>query len=134
MFETPLIWVPITTETDTSWLSSKDCVWDGPQWLQSKQRLRLDPYLELEHFFKVSLKIPDASELDVINDLRMLKSCCEEENARKSQGNDNIPESHTGATSPPFHAHQEKEGTSTLLHYQSISFMSAYQDQSYEVL
>ena len=56
-----------------SWLSTTDCVWDGPSWLKSKQRLN-EVYSGLEHFFKVTLSIPDASDADFINDLLMLKA------------------------------------------------------------
>ncbi len=74
MFKRPLIWIQPPNKIDSTWLSTADCVWNGPQWLKSKQCLKLEFYLELKQLFKVSLRIPDASQRDVVNDLDMLKS------------------------------------------------------------
>ena len=69
-----MIWIQPSNSLESSWISPAECVWDGPQWLKSKQCLKLGAYLELEPLFKVSLNIPDASQVDVISDLLMLKS------------------------------------------------------------
>ena len=66
---------------DCSWLSTADCVWDGSQWLKSKQRLKLEVYLELEPLSKVVLRTPNASQEDVVNDLLMLKRYAGDMNA-----------------------------------------------------
>ncbi len=92
MFRHPLIWIQPSNRIDSTWLSTADCVWDGPQWLKSKQCLKLEVYLELEHLFKVSLRTPDASQTDVVNDLLMLKSHSGDENALRSQSTDKIIE------------------------------------------
>ena len=84
MFRHPVIWIQPWNRIDSTWLSTADCVWDGPQWLKSKQCLKLEAYLELEPLFKVSLKIPDASQTDVVNDLLMLKSHSGDKNALSS--------------------------------------------------
>ncbi|KAL8736556.1 MAG: hypothetical protein Q9181_002384 [Wetmoreana brouardii] len=84
-FRHRVIWIQPSNRSYSTWLSTADCVWDGPQWLESKRCLKLEPYLELEHLFKVSLKTPDASQIDVVNDLLMLKSDCGEKNPLRSR-------------------------------------------------
>lgn len=53
----------------------------------SKQCLKLEGYLELEPLFKISLKTPDASQKDVVNDLLMLKSHCREKHGSRRRHN-----------------------------------------------
>ena len=89
MFQRPIIWIQPSNRIDSAWASIAECVWDGPQWLKSKQCLKLDGYLELEPLFKVFLRIPDASQADVLGDLLMLKSRMEEKTASKSQSTAN---------------------------------------------
>ena len=132
MFRHPVIWIPPSNRIDSTWLSTVDCVWDGPQWLKSKQCLKLEAYLELEHLLKVSLKIPNASRVDVINDLLTLKSYSGDKNALRSQS--------TAYTQPniktagvPYQVTSLKEPGGTIENFQSINFMQAYQKQSFEV-
>ena len=74
VFRERLVWVPPSNKIQASWLSSTDCVWDGPPWLKSQQRLKSEAYSGLGHLFKVSLGIPDASHAAILDDLLMLKN------------------------------------------------------------
>ena len=85
MFKQPLIWIPPGRRIGPSWRSIVDCVWDGPCWLKSKQCLKAEFYLELEHLFKLSLKLTDASQADVLEDLVILKSYSEQLNTSKNR-------------------------------------------------
>lgn len=132
MFRHPIIWIQPSNRVDSTWLSTADCVWDGPQWLKSKQCLKLEVYLELEHLFKVSLRIPDASQIDVINDLLMLKSRSGDKNALRSQS--------TAYTQPnivtagaPYQVTSVEEASGPTENFQSITSMGAYEMQSFEV-
>ena len=132
MFRHSIIWIPQSDRIDSTWLSTADCVWDGPQWLKSKQCLKLEVYLELEHLFKVSLRTPDASRIDIINDLLMLKSHSGDKTALRSQS--------TAYTQPniktagmPFQVALIKDPFGTIENFHSITSMQAYQKQSFEV-
>ena len=128
----PVIWIPPLNGIDSTWLSTADCVWDGPQWLRSKQCLKLELYLELEHLFKVSLSIPDASQIDIVNDLLMLKSGSGEKNSLKSQST-TFTQSSIGTAGTPYQVTPVEEYYGTTVSFQSITFMEAYKKQSFEV-
>lgn len=132
MFEQPLIWIQPSNRIDSTWLSTADCVWDGPQWLKSKQCLKLEVYLELEHLFKVSLRIPDASQDDVVNDLLMLKSHSGDRNALRSQSTA-YTQPNIGTARAPYQVTSGEEAFDTTQYFQSITFMETYKKQSFEV-
>lgn len=132
MFEQSLIWVPPSARTDDTWLPPTDCVWNGPEWLQSKQRLKIEVYLDLEHLIKVSLKIPDAAQLDVINDLLLLKSQSGDEETLARQYTAGY-QPNNAEIRPPFQVTSIKETSSQVENFQSIPFMKEYKDQSFEV-
>ena len=92
MFRNPVIWIQPSDSIDSSWVSTAECVWEGPQWLESKQCLEVEFYLEFEYLFKMALKIPDASQTDVVNDLLLLKSHGGDKNAFAELENDEILE------------------------------------------
>ena len=123
-----MIWIQPSNSIGSSWLSTADCVWDGPQWLKSKQCLKLEAYLELEPLFKVSLNVPDASHVDVINDLLILKSHSRDKNAVTSQ-----PEAdtrrNTGTAGTPYQFTSEEKCEQL----QSITAMKEYKKHSFEV-
>ena len=135
LFKDSFIWIEPSNSGGSSWLSTADCVWDGPQWLNSKQCLKLEAYLELEPLFKVSLKIPDASQVDVINDLLMLKSHSGDKNAVNSQ-----PEADTrrniGTAGTQYQITsiaQPRYLTEKFQDLQSITAMEEYKMHSFEV-
>ena len=131
MFRNPLIWIHPSNRIDSSWLSTADCVWEGPQWLKSKQCLKLEVYLELEPLFKVFLKTPDAAQVDVVNDLRMLKSHGGDKNAVRSQPAADTQQN-IGTTGAPYQASvDDSSGPNVKL--QSITAMKAYKKYSFEV-
>ncbi|KAL8701070.1 MAG: hypothetical protein Q9201_005112 [Fulgogasparrea decipioides] len=132
-FRHPVIWIQPSNSIDSTWLSTADCVWDGPQWLESKQCLKLDAYLELEHLFKVSLKTPDASQMDIVNDLVMLKSHCGEKNALRSRDTGHT-QKNVGTAGPSYQVTSIKEARNTTSTFQSITFMELYEKQSFEEL
>lgn len=134
MFKNPLIWIPPSNKSGSKWVSSTDCVWNGPQWLKSKQCLKLGCYDELEHLFKVSLKISDANQLDVLDDLQMLKSHSENVHASKSQSTvTDSSDTSSSSGNKPFEVTVEKQPFETN-HFQSITLMEAYRSQSFEVI
>lgn len=131
MFRNPLIWIHPSNRIDSSWLSTADCVWEGPQWLKSKQCLKLEVYLELEPLFKVFLKTPDAAQVDVVNDLRMLKSHGGDKNAVRSQPAADTQQN-IGTTRALYQASvDDSSGPNVKL--QSITAMKAYKKYSFEV-
>ena len=65
--------------------SLRDCVWDGPQWLKLKQCFKIEFHFELEPLFKKFLKVSDAADVDIVNDLYMLKNHYREPNVMNSQ-------------------------------------------------
>lgn len=131
MFRNPLIWIHPSNRIDSSWLSTADCVWEGPQWLKSKQCLKLEVYLELEPLFKVFLKTPDAAQVDVVNDLRMLKSHGGDKNAVRSQPAADTQQN-IGTTGAPYQTSvDDSSGPNVKL--QSITAMKAYKKYSFEV-
>ena len=132
MFRHPVIWIQPSNRTDSAWLSTADCVWDGPQWLKSKQCLKLEAYLELEHLFKVSLRTPDASQKDVVNDLLMLKSHSEDKNALRSQYTA-YTQPNIGTAGAPFQVTSAEDFPRPTGSFQSFSAMEAYKEQSFEV-
>ena len=138
MFKQPVIWVQSSEKVEPTWFSTADCIWDGPQWLKSKQCLKLEVNLGLEHLFKVSLKVPDASQTDVINDLVMLKSHSEDKSILRSQSTANI-QSNIGTIGTPYHATSAEDrfgntvASVATVDFQSITSMEAYIGQSFEV-
>ena len=132
IFEHPVIWIQPSNRNDYFWLSTAECVWDGPQWLKSKQCLKLGVYLELEPLFKVSLRIPDASQVDVINDLLMLKSHSGDKKFTRSQSTVDIQRNIESAGAP-YRVTSIKEGTGSSVDLQSITAMEAYNEHSFEV-
>ena len=141
MFKHPVIWIQPSNRTDSTWVSSVECVWGGPQWLKSKQCLKHNGYLELEPLFKVSLRIPDASQADVIDDLLMLKGYMEDENASRSQSTPNTSRnvglwfgtSSSGTAGAPYQATPMEPNNGTTDIFQSINCMKAYKNWSFEV-
>lgn len=132
MFRHPLIWIQPSNRIDSTWLSTGDCVWDGPQWLKSKQCLKLEIYLELEHLFKVSLRTPDASQIDVVKDLLMLKSHSGDEIALRSQSTA-YTQPNIGTAGASYQVTSVQEDFGTTVNFQSITSMKAYGKQSFEV-
>ena len=65
--------MPADKRLAEAWATAKQCVWEGPDWLRSKQRLNIAPYRGLEALFKSILNIPNASLSDVLRDLSMMK-------------------------------------------------------------
>ena len=70
---TSITYVPPSERLNVTWVSTSSCVWDGPVWLRSKQRLKNEAYNGLEPLFKSSLQLPNASLDDVLEDLSQLK-------------------------------------------------------------
>ena len=68
-----LLYIPAPEGEKVYWVSPKNCVWNGPDWLSSKWRLNVPQYRELEFFAKLSLKILDVTPSDVLNDLSEMK-------------------------------------------------------------
>ena len=142
MFEYPLIWVQHSSKNDSNWLSTANCVWDGPQWLNSKQCLKSDYYLEFEHLFKVTLKIPDASQVDVLDDLHLLKGYCEGMTATgnlASASTSSNPETKAGISTlegsgVPYKVTSHKMPDGTTENYQAITCLELHVKQSFEVL
>ena len=127
-----MIWIPPSNRDDSSWLSTADCVWDGPQWLKSKQRLKLEVYLELEPLFKVFLKIPNTSQVDVVNDLRILKT----HSGDKSTVRSRYPaETHgnIGTALVPYQVTSIRDPSGPTQEIQSITAMKVYKQHSFEV-
>ena len=110
----PLIWIQPSNRVKSTWLSTADCVWDGPQWLKSKQCLKLKENIEFEHLFKVSLGIPDASQIHVLDDLDILKS-------------------YSGETPYQVTSFEEAVSSNSKINYQSITFRKEFETQSFEV-
>ena len=131
MFRHSVIWIHPSNRIDSSWLSTADCVWDGPQWLKSKQCLKLEVYVELEPLFKVSLKIPDAYQVDVVNDLLMLKSHGEDKNAVRSQPVADT-QRNIGTARAPYQVSVDSSPVPCEF-FQSITVMKAYEKYSFEV-
>ena len=110
----PLIWIQPSNRIKSTWLSAADCVWDGPQWLKSKQCLKVKENIEFEHLFKISLGILDASQIHVLDDLDMLKSYGRETPYQVTSFNEAV-------------------GSNRKWYGQSIAFMAKFQTQSFEV-
>ena len=68
-----LLYMPAEEWTDVRWVSARDCVWEGPEWLRSKRRLNIARYRSLEVLFKTVLEVPNASLLDILVDLVKMK-------------------------------------------------------------
>lgn len=132
MFRHPVIWIQPSNRIDSTWLSTADCVWDGPRWLKSKQCLKLEVCLELEHLFKVSLRTPDASQIDVVNDLLMLKSHSGDKNVSKSQSTA-YTQPNIGTAGAPYQVTSVVGAFGPTENLQSITAMGAYKKQSFEV-
>ena len=128
-----MVWIQPSNRIDSSWLSTADCVWDGPQWLKSKQRLKVEVYLELEPLFKVFLKIPNASQVDVVYDLLMLKSHCGDKNAVRSQSPAETQRK-IGTALVPYQVTSVGAPSSSTDEFQSITAMKVYKQQSFEVM
>lgn len=133
MFRQPVIWIQSSNRIGSTWLSTADCVWDGPKWLKSKQCLKLEVYLELEHLFKVFLRIPDASQMDVVNDLLILKSHSGDKNAFRSPSTA-YTQPNIGTAGVPYQVTSVQNDASRFTEdFKSITSMEAYQKQSFEV-
>ena len=132
------IWIPPSNRIDSEWLTKNDCVWEGPDWLKSKQCLRICGYLKFEPLFKSALQIPDASERNVIDDLLILKMHTENQKLLRNQSiNQDLvttvnDRSSWGTAVTPYRVTTEKQGGSTQ-NYQSIAFMREYEGRSFEV-
>ncbi len=129
MFRQSFIWIQPSNTIDSFWLSTADCIWDGPQWLKSKQCLKREIYLELEPLFKLSLRLPNASQADVINDLLMLKGLGGDKNALRRQAPAHTQPDIGTARAPYQVTYSHDHG----VNYQSITFMEAYEKHSFEV-
>lgn len=127
-----MIWIQPSNRIDCSWLSTADCVWDGPRWLKSKQRLKLEVYLELEPLFKEFLRIPNASQEDVVNDLRMLKRQGGDKSAVRSQSPAETQRS-IGTALVPYQVTSVGDPSGPTQEIQSITAMKMYKQHSYEV-
>ncbi|MCJ1398278.1 hypothetical protein MMC11_001475, partial [Xylographa trunciseda] len=68
-----LLYIPAEGGKDAGWVKFNDCVWDGPEWLQSKRRLNIAQYHGLEALLTTILKVPNASQSDVLSDLSKMK-------------------------------------------------------------
>ena len=130
MFRHSLIWIQPSNTIDSFWLSTADCIWDGPQWLKSKQCLKLEIYLELEPLFKLSLRLPNASQADVISDLLMLKGLGGDKNALRRQAPAHT-QSDIGTARAPYQV--TSDSLDHTVRCQSITFMKAYKKHSFEV-
>lgn len=121
MFKQPFIWMQSSSAMEAGWVSTAECVWDGPPWLKSKQRLKPENYAELEIFFKVALQIPDASNTDIASDLIMLKSQTDlrvDLNSQSSPGD----QSNIGSTGPSSHVKRAAEGTNRVSNIKDKAF------------
>ena len=132
MFRHFVIWIQPSNRIDSSWLSTADCVWDGPQWLKSKQCLKLEFYLKLEPLFKLSLRIPNASQVDVVNDLGMLKSYGRDKNVVRSQSAAET-QGNIGTALVPYQVTSAGASSGLAEEFQSITAMKVYKQQSFEV-
>ena len=130
MFRHPVIWIQLLNGIESTWVSTADCVWEGPQWLKSKQCLKLEVYLEFEHLFKVSLRVSDASQTDVLNDLLMLKSYSEDKNTLRSQSTA-YTKPNVGTTGAQSQVNSVEEAFSTTGN--GFDFKEAYKELSFEV-
>ena len=118
-----------------------ECVWDGPTWLKSKQRLKIDFYKDLEHLMKVSLRIPDASQADVLEDLRILKGHCMQETSivpNTSEPSSKI-KANAGTKSlktsiMPYKLHKEREPDGERLIFRATTSTRKFRGESFEVL
>ena len=136
-----MIWTEPSHRNSAFWVSAAECVWDGPPWLKSKQRLKFGSYLELEPLFKTSLKIQDASQADVLKDLLLLKSNAGNELARGTQFTKRDIESvklessriQIGTIGAPYQDTAIRLGNGETEICKSITIMAAYQKQSFEV-
>ena len=69
-----IIYIPSADRVGPRWTRLTECVWKGPAWLKSQQRLNVEAYKDLELLFTRScLQLRDACESDVLNDLRAIK-------------------------------------------------------------
>ena len=83
----------------------------------------------------MALKIPDASQIDVVNDLLMLKSHSEGKNPLRSQSTA-YAQPNIGRSGAPYQVTSVEDpgwSTSITANFQSITFMEAYKNQSFEV-
>ena len=80
----------------------------------------------------MSLRIPDASQIDVVNDLLMLKSHSGDKNALRSQSTA-YTQPNIGTAGAPYQVTSVEEAFGTTGNFQSITFMEAYKKQSFEV-
>ena len=131
-FESSFIWVEFSNMHKSTWLTTADCVWDGPQWLKSKQCLKSKAYLELEHLFKLVLELPDASQEDVVEDLLMLKNYNRDPITFRVQSTTDTQSSYE-APSAPYLVCREHNVHNLSEHYQNITVVDIYQKQSFEV-
>ena len=78
-FTTKRVYIP-ATGGQASWVKIEECVWDGPQWLTAKHKLKSIPkYSDFEFLFRTVLQVCDAGYPDFFAEL---------ENLRKQQAGD----------------------------------------------
>ena len=80
----------------------------------------------------MSLRIPDASQIDVLNDLLMLKSHSGDKNALRSQSTA-YTQPNIGTAGATYQVTSVEEASGITDNFQSITFMEAYKLQSFEV-
>jgi len=80
----------------------------------------------------LSLKTPDASQIDVVNDLLMLKSHSGDKNASRSHSTA-YTKPNIGTVSEPYQVTSIEEAFGTTGKIHSITSMEAYAKQSFEV-
>ncbi|KAL8716310.1 MAG: hypothetical protein Q9220_000215 [cf. Caloplaca sp. 1 TL-2023] len=131
-FKRPVIWMQSTNRVDSTWLSTAECVWNGPQWLMSKQCLKQDLYLALEHLFKVSLELRDASQVDILTDLQILKARNWDKGPLDHHETTSAPRN-TGIDGPKYQVTISNSYVD-VDHLQSITCMDVYKSQSFEEL
>ena len=94
--------------------------------------MKADVYLKLEHLFKVSLAVPDASLKDVINDLLLLKNHSEAKNDSENQS-PTQPLPNVGTYGVPFQYVLAEETSDPSARFHSISCTKDHKHKSFEV-
>ena len=80
----------------------------------------------------MSLRIPDASQVDVVNDLLMLKSHGGDKDAERSQSAANT-QRNSGFAGARFQVTSVEHPSGLIENLQSITAMKAYKEHSFEV-
>lgn len=80
------IYIPECQLRKSRWVSVRDCVWDGPDWLAVKSRLSVvTGSHHLKHLFKTVLKIRDAVWHDSLEELSTMRKNLETNHSKASQ-------------------------------------------------